>query len=126
MITFIISFTVTSMTMFGILWLLRTIAASRTLHDNLLHTTVRCPISFFDTTPSGRIINRFSQDMESVDAMLPLYIENTLFCVMSILGVFGAITYSVHWFLLIVIPIGTFYFLIMVLLFVNSAIKLSL
>ncbi|XP_048752639.2 ATP-binding cassette sub-family C member 3-like isoform X2 [Ostrea edulis] len=105
---------ITSMVLFGILYVLRTIAASRTLHAKLLHTTVRCPISFFDTTPSGRIINRFSQDMEAVDTMLPLNLENMLFCITATLGVLAAITYSVHWFLLVVIPLGVIYYLIMI------------
>ncbi|XP_048752627.2 ATP-binding cassette sub-family C member 3-like isoform X3 [Ostrea edulis] len=104
---------ITSMVLFGILCVLRTVAASRTLHANLLHTTVRCPISFFDTTPSGRIINRFSQDMEVVDTMLPVNLENLIFCIISIMGVLAAITYSVHWFLLVVIPLGVIYYLIM-------------
>jgi ABC-type multidrug transport system fused ATPase/permease subunit len=104
------------MVLFGILFVLRTVAASQTLHSNLLHTTVRCPISFFDTTPSGRIMNRFSQDMESIDTMLPLYLELLVFCVVSILGVLAAITYSIHWFLLVVIPLSITYYLIMVIL----------
>ncbi|XP_056008627.1 ATP-binding cassette sub-family C member 3-like [Ostrea edulis] len=102
-----------SMVLYGILCVLRTIGASRALHANLLHTTVRCPISVFDTTPSGRIINRFSQDMEVVDTMLPLNLENLIFCIISTLGVLAAITYSVHWFLLVVIPLGVIYYLIM-------------
>ena len=37
------------------------IFGSRTLHDNMLANILRSPMSFFDTTPLGRILNRFSK-----------------------------------------------------------------
>lgn len=35
------------------------IYASRDIHTNLLKQTLRLPMSFFDTTPLGRIINKY-------------------------------------------------------------------
>ncbi|PIA19108.1 hypothetical protein COEREDRAFT_90472 [Coemansia reversa NRRL 1564] len=46
------------------------IKASKVLHERLLHTVLRAPIRFFDTTPVGRLINRFSKDMETIDQSL--------------------------------------------------------
>lgn len=37
------------------------ISASRTLHTNLLSNILKVPMVFFDTTPSGRIVNRFAK-----------------------------------------------------------------
>lgn len=42
------------------------------LHNALLDRVLRLPVSFFDTNPSGRIINRFSRDTEIMDSVLPL------------------------------------------------------
>jgi len=33
------------------------------------------PMAFFDTTPLGRIINRFSKDIDEVDLMIPSHIK---------------------------------------------------
>lgn len=41
--------------------------ASRTLFEKLLASVTRAKLRFFDTTPIGRIMNRFSKDMETVD-----------------------------------------------------------
>ncbi|KAF9172822.1 hypothetical protein BGX21_006151 [Mortierella sp. AD011] len=46
------------------------IRASEKLHRLLISTVIRLPMSFFDTTPLGRILNRFSSDMYSVDEHL--------------------------------------------------------
>lgn len=45
------------------------------LLDNILHAKVR----FFDATPIGRIMNRFSKDMESVDEQIPPVIQGVFF-----------------------------------------------
>lgn len=45
--------------------------AARTLQSNMLHRTLRLPMSFFDTTPVGRIMNRFTKDVDIVDNVLP-------------------------------------------------------
>lgn len=101
------------MVLFGIFCVIRTISASHIIHSSLLHSILRCPISFFDTTPSGRIMNRFSQDLSAVDTTIPFYIEMSLFSVTALLGTLAAITYSAHWFLLVAIPLGLVYYLIM-------------
>ena len=51
------------------------IKASKTLHEALLSNIMRCPMSFFDTTPLGRIINRFSKDVDTLDAELRMFIQ---------------------------------------------------
>jgi ATP-binding cassette, subfamily C (CFTR/MRP), member 4 len=47
------------------------IGCSRKLHDKMTNAVLRANISFFDTNPLGRILNRFSADVGITDEMLP-------------------------------------------------------
>ncbi|KAG6364818.1 hypothetical protein INS49_006422 [Diaporthe citri] len=46
--------------------------AARTLHQRLLTTVLSAPMSFFASTDTGAITNRFSQDLELIDMELPV------------------------------------------------------
>uniref|UniRef100_A0A1I8HXE8 ABC transmembrane type-1 domain-containing protein n=1 Tax=Macrostomum lignano TaxID=282301 RepID=A0A1I8HXE8_9PLAT len=46
------------------------VRSSRRLHARMLARIVRAPMSFFDVTPAGRVLNRFSRDVEVVDNLL--------------------------------------------------------
>ena len=48
-----------------------TVNSSSTMHESLLTRIMRAPMSFFDTTPLGRIVNRFSKDIDTVDSTIP-------------------------------------------------------
>ncbi|KAJ3306009.1 hypothetical protein HDV03_000546 [Kappamyces sp. JEL0829] len=41
--------------------------ASRTLHASLTHKILRAPVRFFEKTPMGRLVNRFSKDIKDID-----------------------------------------------------------
>ncbi|OTF77184.1 hypothetical protein BLA29_002535 [Euroglyphus maynei] len=45
--------------------------SSRTLHRLLMERIMRSPVQFFDTTPLGRIVNRFSKDIDTIDSTIP-------------------------------------------------------
>ncbi|CAH0022950.1 unnamed protein product [Clonostachys rhizophaga] len=53
-----------------ILWIFCSIEASRKLHEEMANAIFRSPMSFFDTTPTGRILNRFSSDIYKIDEVL--------------------------------------------------------
>ncbi|KAJ3362294.1 hypothetical protein HDU91_003500 [Kappamyces sp. JEL0680] len=71
-------------------WVYCGIQSARVLHITLLENVLRLPQSFFDTTPLGRILNRFSKDQYTVDEVLPrsfLGYFRTMFVVISVLAV---------------------------------------
>lgn len=45
--------------------------ASQNLHNAMFETVLRSTMAFFDTNPSGRILNRFSKDVGAMDELLP-------------------------------------------------------
>ena len=45
----------------SLLLYLSTLAGAKALHSKTLLRLMHCPMAFFDTTPQGRIINRFSK-----------------------------------------------------------------
>ncbi|KAG5369967.1 Metal resistance protein [Yarrowia sp. C11] len=44
--------------------------ASRVLHEKMLKAVIRAPMSFFESTPLGRLTSRFSQDIGKIDWMM--------------------------------------------------------
>ena len=46
------------------------LAGASKLHSHMFTSILRCPMSFFDTTPTGRILNRFSRDLDECKSRL--------------------------------------------------------
>lgn len=56
------------------------LGAAKYLHCIMLTHTLRAPLRFFDTTPIGRIVNRFAKDVDTLDNILPQNIRGWLMC----------------------------------------------
>ena len=83
--------------------------ASRRLHDGLLQGIMRSPMSFFDQTPLGRITNRISKDIYTVDKTLPGVFDSFLGCLFSVLATIIIILIAMPLFIVILIPLTAYY-----------------
>lgn len=52
------------------MWIFCTIRGSTKMHNGMATSVLRAPMSFFETTPIGRILNRFSNDIYKIDEIL--------------------------------------------------------
>ncbi len=98
----------------SILLTVAAIFASQTLHDSMLKTIMRSPMSFFDTTPLGRILNRFSKDMYLIDEAIPRSFRSFLFVLLSVLSTVVVIIIATPVFAVVIIPLMIFYILVQV------------
>lgn len=64
---------------------LGTLGAARYLHNDLLTKLMRAVPAFFDTTPHGRIINRMSHDVDTVDTDFPATLRAFVSCIFAVL-----------------------------------------
>ncbi|XP_052784055.1 ATP-binding cassette sub-family C member 5-like isoform X2 [Mya arenaria] len=82
-----------------------TLRASSNMHNNIFKKVLASPMKFFDTTPVGRIINRFSSDLDEIDVRLPssseMFIQNFFMILFSLC----IIAYVSQWFLIAFLPL---------------------
>ena len=75
------------------------VKASRVMHEDLLNKVMHSPMLFFDSTPTGRIVNRFSSDIDVVDQTIPGQIHDMMACGMRVAFILLVISYSTPIFL---------------------------
>ncbi|XP_061309783.1 multidrug resistance-associated protein 1-like isoform X3 [Pezoporus flaviventris] len=88
------------------------LSASRALHHQLLDNVLHLPLQRFETDPVGQIINRFTKDLFIVDSRFHYYLRTWLNCTLDVIGTILVITSASPLFIVVVIPLGYFYFTI--------------
>lgn len=79
--------------------------SSRVLLQKAMSRVLRAPMSFFDTTPLGRITNRFSKDVDIMDNNLTDAIRMFFFTMAMIISVFILIIVYFHYFAIALGPL---------------------
>ncbi|KAJ9087834.1 hypothetical protein DSO57_1029153 [Entomophthora muscae] len=92
------------------LYMLCGLRAAKSTHGQMLMAVIRAPMSFFDTTPLGRIMNRFSKDQSSIDEILPRAFGSYISTAMRVIFTVIVISYSTPPFLALIVLLGFFYF----------------
>ncbi|XP_029326361.1 multidrug resistance-associated protein 1 isoform X2 [Mus caroli] len=88
------------------------IFASRRLHLDLLYNVLRSPMSFFERTPSGNLVNRFSKELDTVDSMIPQVIKMFMGSLFSVIGAVIIILLATPIAAVIIPPLGLVYFFV--------------
>ncbi|CAR25148.1 ATP-binding cassette glutathione S-conjugate transporter YCF1 [Lachancea thermotolerans CBS 6340] len=92
-----------------ILWVYCTIHGSRYLHNIMADAVFKAPMSFFETTPIGRILNRFSNDIFKVDELLGRTFAQFFVNAIKVSFTIIVICFSTWQFILVILPMGTLY-----------------
>lgn len=74
------------------------VKASSVLHTKLVEQVLHAPQEFFDTTPIGRIISRFSKDLHLMDDELVNYLDFFFFTSLFVFATLVTITFVTPWF----------------------------
>jgi ABC-type multidrug transport system fused ATPase/permease subunit len=88
------------------------LAASRRVHERLIHKITHAKFRFFDQTPLGQLMNRFSKDIESVDQEVAPVAIGVVHCLASIITIVILISVITPAFLIAGVFISILYFLI--------------
>ena len=83
---------------------------SKSLHLRTITSVMHAPMSFFETTPLGRIMNRFSKDIDTIDNTASDSLRMFLLSTANVSGGFVLVSIVIPWFLVAVgVTMGVYY-----------------
>uniref|UniRef100_A0A668AKG9 Multidrug resistance-associated protein 1 n=1 Tax=Myripristis murdjan TaxID=586833 RepID=A0A668AKG9_9TELE len=88
------------------------ILASRYLHQTMLYDVLRSPMSFFERTPSGNLVNRFAKETDTIDSVIPSIIKMFMGSMFNVLGACVIILIATPLVAIIIPPLGLLYFFV--------------
>ncbi|WWD05496.1 hypothetical protein V865_003573 [Kwoniella europaea PYCC6329] len=98
---------------FATLKLVIALNSGRKLHDRAFGSLMRSPLSFFELTPTGRILNLFSRDIFVIDEVLIFALGSFFRTTTQVVGTVAVIAYGAPFVLLVFVPLGFLYRMVM-------------
>ncbi|OCH88007.1 multidrug resistance-associated ABC transporter [Obba rivulosa] len=90
---------------------LATLRAGFKIFKVALMAVLRSPVSFFDTTPMGRVMSRLSKDQDTLDTEVSMTAYQLMSTASSVVGTIALVFYTFPYLGLIFIPLMTLYYL---------------
>ncbi|EDW59850.1 probable multidrug resistance-associated protein lethal(2)03659 [Drosophila virilis] len=86
--------------------------SSTELHNSMFRGIARAAMYFFNTNPSGRILNRFSKDLGQLDEVLPTIMLDVVQIFLLLAGVLVVICITNPYYLLLTFVLGIIFYYI--------------
>ena len=83
--------------------------AATNLHSQVFRAVIKSPMQFFDTTPVGQILNRFTKDIDELDTRLPFLMETVMTNIYLIIISMALIIVVFHWFIIALVGFLIFF-----------------
>ncbi|XP_049951743.1 ATP-binding cassette sub-family C member 4-like isoform X1 [Schistocerca serialis cubense] len=87
-----------------------TMNSSQGLHNRIFNAILKGAMRFFDTNPSGRVLNRFSKDMGAIDEMLPQALLDAVQVFLVMTGILVMVVTVNYYFLIVIIIVGPLFY----------------
>ncbi|KAM8798714.1 ATP-binding cassette sub-family C member 6 [Eudromia elegans] len=89
--------------------LLGGVAASHKLFLQLLRNVARSPMIFFEQTPIGNLLNRFSKEIDAIDSVIPDKLKSLLGFLFNLLEIYLVIIVATPMAVMAIVPLTVLY-----------------
>lgn len=90
-------------------WSRRAVDAAEALHKNALEGVLSTPVRFFDANPSGRILNKFSRDLDAIEKDLSWSLEDAVMACLNSIGAVFVMVFALPFMGILVLPVLALY-----------------
>ncbi|KAL3687429.1 hypothetical protein R1sor_013738 [Riccia sorocarpa] len=90
----------------GLLVSLFGLMSAQKFFKSMLRSVFQAPMSFFDSTPNGRILSRASSDQNTLDSQLMFTLSGVMLALIQIMGIIVVMCQVTWWVLAVVLPLA--------------------
>uniref|UniRef100_A0AAQ6AP01 Cystic fibrosis transmembrane conductance regulator n=1 Tax=Amphiprion ocellaris TaxID=80972 RepID=A0AAQ6AP01_AMPOC len=85
------------------------LTVSKRLHEQMLSAVLRAPMAVLNTMKTGRIMNRFTKDMATIDDMLPLVLFDLIQLTLIVMGAIFTVSIMRPYIFIAAIPLAVIF-----------------